>query len=488
MSLGLTHPREEILVAHLELDEVQVVLEVAFLVGQFLVSQISTELLQNFRRGLEIPVHGRMVGVVGTDEAEDHSPAGEQQLEFIDLLVFDLEIRSDAASPVYLAATSGFVDFSLLGILVSGVVVVDVGLVGVISLDEPSAGSVPLGGGEGNPRAVVQGIDRLNQALAKTDFAHQQSAIMVLYGAGHDFGSTGAAGVDEHHQGEQNSPGSSGGFVGLLGARRASVGNQDLLALLQELVRHLDGGLQVPSGVGSQVEDQTLQIRSQLFQALLNFPVGGLVKGVELDVADARAEEEGERNTVVGDLIANDGHIEQFRNSGPVYGDVDHRSLGAPQPFHHGLNIQPFGGTAFNLGDDVPGANAQAVGGRPGNGRDDGGLGIPHGDDDAQPIEIPPLVFPELGELLGVEEVRMGVQRLQHAPQGGVNALLDVDFIGVVLFGQVEHLGVDVDQEFTFAGLGGRLNRPPPKTSNQGGDNDYGRDRGPGTKSLHTHL
>ena len=311
---------------------------------------------------------------------------------------------------------------------------------------------------------------------------------MVLYGPGHDFGSTGAAGVDEHHQGEQNPPGSSGGFVGLLGAWRASIGNQDLLALLQELVRHLDGGLQIPSRVGSQVEDQALQVRPQLFQALLNFLVGGLVESGELDVADARSEEEGERNTVVGDLVANDGHIEQFGDSGAVYGDVDHRSLGAPQPFHHILNVQSVGRIPFNPGDDVPGAYAQPVGGRPGNGRNDGGLGVPDGDDDAQPIEIPPLVFPELGELLGVEEVRMRVQRLQHAPQRGVDALFNVDFVGVVLLGQVQHLGVDVDQVLTVVGLGGRLNRPPPESSNQGGDNDYGRDRGPGTKSVHIHL
>ena len=220
----------------------------------------------------------------------------------------------------------------------------------------------------------------------------------------------------------------------------------------------------------------------------MNFPVGGFVKGVELDIADAGTEEEGERDTVVGDLVANDGEVEQFGDSGPVYGNVDHRSLGPPQLFHDCLNVQSVGRNSFNLGDDVPGADAQSKCGRSGNGRIDGGLGLPHGDNDPQPIEITPLVFPELGKLLGIEEVGMRVQRFQHAAQRGVDALFNIDLVGVVLFGKVEHLGVEVDQVFTQVGLGGRLNRPPPETSNQGGHHDYGHNRGPGTKPLHTHL
>ncbi len=59
--------------------------------------------------------------------------------------------------------------------------------VGIVALNQTSAGRVILGGRQRQAGVLVKRIDGLHQSLAEGGFAHDQAAVMVLNRARHDF-------------------------------------------------------------------------------------------------------------------------------------------------------------------------------------------------------------------------------------------------------------------------------------------------------------
>src|SRR6185312_535694 len=123
-------------------------------------------------------------------EVEERVVNEQCVLEGIGLDWGQFNVRSNSTAAVHGATAVGELNFMvgssvLIGVAVE-VVIVERD-VGVIALNQASAGGVVLGGCKREPSVLRERKNRLHQSLAKGDFARDQAAVVVLNGAGQNF-------------------------------------------------------------------------------------------------------------------------------------------------------------------------------------------------------------------------------------------------------------------------------------------------------------
>ncbi len=147
-------------------------------------------------------------------------------------------------------------------------------------------------------------------------------------------------------------------------------------------------------------------------------------------------------------FVANEIEDQRLGLAVAHHGDFDLRALGALERLGYLVGGPAFGGFAVDRDDLVAGMNAGAERGRVLVGRDHEDLGLAVVilllDDHADAVVVAALVFAQAGVGLGIVEVRVRVEHLQHAGNGpvvdGVIGLVAGDGLGVVLLYQ----GVDI--------------------------------------------
>ena len=97
----------------------------------------------------------------------------------------------------------------------------------------------------------------------------------------------------------------AGGAIDLVREGAAALGDDDL-ALLEELVGHVDGFVEEAAGVAAEVEDEALRSSPELVEGFADFVAGGLDEAGDVDVADAGADQEGEIDRGAGDFVADE--------------------------------------------------------------------------------------------------------------------------------------------------------------------------------------
>ena len=137
-------------------------------------------------------------------------------------------------------------------------------------------------GGESETGILGDGEDGLNEAFAESGFADDQCAIVILQGAGDDFSSRGCVSVDEDDDRELRTFFAVGGTVDLVGEGAAALGDDDL-ALLEELVRGIDGFIEEAAGVAAEIEDEAVDI-AEAVERIANFAAGGLNEAGDVNV------------------------------------------------------------------------------------------------------------------------------------------------------------------------------------------------------------
>ena len=137
--------------------------------------------------------------------------------------------------------------------------------------------------------------------------------------------------------------------------------------------------------------------------------------------------------------------------------------MGAAWAFEHGGDgggVHAVGGFAVDGEDDVAGADAGFVGGGAFEGVEDDDLGLAvwgglRLDGHADAVVLAVLVFAHLGEGLGIVEVGVGIEDVEHAGDGavvdGLVGLVGVEVLGVVLLDE----GVDVGEGVEGVAQGG---------------------------------
>ncbi len=230
------------------------------------------------------------------------------------------------------------------------------------------------------------------------------------------------------------------------------------LAPGEEEVGDLDRGGQGPAGVQPQVEDQAFHSQArELGQRVLELPGRFLAEIPDVDVADAPVEEEGVRDAQERDLLAGDGQVERLVGAVADERDRDVRPLLAAELLHGVVARDRPGRFAVDLGDDVAGQDAQAIS-RP---------ALDRGDDDeifallldlhAHAVILARVVLAHPGEARGVEEVGVGIERVQGALDGGHGQVLLHERLVVALLeeaGDGPGLGQRARPEVFVAGRG----------------------------------
>ena len=115
----------------------------------------------------------------------------------------DLHIRSNSAAAVHGASAVGELDLAVsraLAVFVGTLEIIVVERdVRIVALNQASAGRVVVSGGQSQASIFGERINGLHQAFAKSGFADNQPAIMILNRASHDFRRRSRAAVNQNH-------------------------------------------------------------------------------------------------------------------------------------------------------------------------------------------------------------------------------------------------------------------------------------------------
>ena len=163
----------------------------------------------------------------------------------------------------------------------------------------------------------------------------------------------------------------------------------------------------------------------ELVERVADLAAGGLDEAGDVDVADAGADHEGEIDGGVGDVVADEVEGEWLGGAFAAHGDGDVGALGALEQAGDGGGVHAGGGLAVDGEDDVAGPDAGLIGRaclRRGRGRRLGlavliGLRL---DAHADAVVAAMLVFAHLGEGLGIVEIGVRIEGVEHARDGAV--------------------------------------------------------------------
>src|SRR5438034_470301 len=205
------------------------------------------------------------------------------------------------------------------------------------------------------------------------------------------------------------------GGIGFFRLRPAAM-RYDCLTLPEEPVGHGHALVQETAGIVAQIEHQALDIiLAETFQVLLDLRTSGLVEGLDVHVSDARFYPDGVLYALPGDLVAN--YVEGKRLVIALARDDD-LDLGAAWSFQEIGDFrgrQVLGGLVVHRHDDVTGPDSGLVRRRPGERRNHDSAVIPFRDRHADSVIVALLVFPQELEIARIEEVRVRIERAEHA-------------------------------------------------------------------------
>src|SRR5580704_7417890 len=184
----------------------------------------------------------------------------ERILERIALAGIELHIWHNAAPTIDGAAAVGKFHLAIRGAGFAVVFAIEIIVVkrnvGVVALNQTSAGRVVVSCGERESGIFGQRIDGLHQTLAECGFADDQATVVILNSSGDNFSRGSGAAVDQNHQRIFFAAVAVTRGVALLGRVAAVMGNNQL-TFAQELVGDADTFAEQAAGILTEIENQT---------------------------------------------------------------------------------------------------------------------------------------------------------------------------------------------------------------------------------------
>ena len=292
---------------------------------------------------------------------------------------------------------------------------------------------------------------------------------MVLQGPGDDLGRRRRAPVDQHHNGHAFGHVAGTGVEALRVLGPAGARGNDL-ALVQKHIRDGHGLIQQAARVVAQIEHDALQFVAdfllELGHHLLHALLRLFVEGGHAQVADLPFQARAHGTDL--DNGAGDGDVER-RAPGTADGQTDVGTDAAAHLVDRFGEGQPEHRLAVQMADQVAGLDTGAerrgvVDGR--NHLDQSGL---HGDLDSQAPELAAGLHLHLAEAFGVQVAGMGIQRGQHAGDGGLYQILVAGLLDVIGAHALEDIPEKVEKPVGIRAVFARFCRIGPG-QNQKGD------------------
>ena len=202
-------------------------------------------------------------------------------------------------------------------------------------LDGTAGRRIVAGDGQTNHGAIGHGDGLLHQSFAECPAADDDAPVPILYGPRKDFACRSRGFVYQYDQTSLFKVSASGRFR-FFARLLVSFGVDNQFVFVQELVRQVDGDVEVAAPVPLQVENQMLHsLFSQLLQCLFELVGRRGGEAVELDVAGCLVCHVGGVKAVHRDLPACDFEFNQVGHALAQDFHADFRVFGSSQPFHH---------------------------------------------------------------------------------------------------------------------------------------------------------
>ena len=266
----------------------------------------------------------------------------------------------------------------------------------------------------------------------------------------------------------------------------------DQLSLMQELVRHAHAFVEQAAGILPQIKNQSLQV-AHLVERVRHFMLRGFIETGNVHIADSGLDQEVQVHAVTRNLIAHHCELQRLVRPFAQNRDVDRGSLGPLQQVGHIARAHVVGGLAVHGGDDVARPDAGAIRGRSHKRRNHDHFVVARPHRHSHAVIFPALIFAQQGIRLGIEEIRVRIEHVQHARNGPVvDGLVGVHRLGIVLLHHVIHRG-ELPQAVADVGIspgsGRRIDLLPkydPEKS-AGNKNEYNQEEC-ATRTTHHHF
>src|SRR5579872_603315 len=302
----------------------------------------------------------------------------------------------------------------------------------------------------GQPQCAIlaERDDRLHRALAEGARADQRRALMILQGAGDDFGGRGGAAVNQHdHRLAMREIGAGPRAVALR-LFDVAPARRDDLAAIDESIDDFDRLIEQAAWIVAQIENVAFEIAVagrvvELRHGGLESLVGLLGELGDSDVADVAALDMRtyrlDLDHVAGDLdihrlFLRPAHDLQLNRRIDRAAHLVDRLIEG-----HALNLLVIDG-----GDDVAGKYAGLGGGGVVDRRDDLDQAVLLGDLDAKAAEFALGLNLHLTEALGVHVARMRIERGQHAVDRGFHEFAFVGLLDIVAANFLEDIAKQI--------------------------------------------
>src|SRR5579859_2568647 len=243
----------------------------------------------------------------------------------------------------------------------------------------------------------------------------------------------------------------------------------DELTLLEELVGHANALAEQSAGIAAQVEDESLEI-AELIERIGNFMLRGFVETVDVHVSNTGLDEEVNVDAVTRNFVAHERELHRLLHGFTRDADVNRGALGSLQQVGDVAGAHVFGGFAVDGDDYVTRMNAGLVSGRADERENHDDFVVARADGHTYAVVLATLVFAHERVRLGIKEIGVRIERVQHAWDGAVvYGLVGVHRFGIVLLNQGVHVSelFQAVLDFGIAGHGRLLARALGKQNSQ---------------------
>ena len=323
--------------------------------------------------------------------------------------------------------------------------------------------------------AFTQRDDGLHRSLAEGARAHEERTVVILQRAGDDLRGRGRAAVDQHHQRQLAGDVARLGVEALGVVRPPRLGRDDL-ALVEEIVRHLDGLVEKPTRIVAQVEDDALEPGADLFPDLLHRVLDAvrrlLAERGDADVADLAFGLPAHRLDL--DHRAGQRHVERIA-PGAADGQHDVGVDGAAHPLDRLVQGHALHRLVVERDDEVARLDAGAEGRRVVDRRTPLDEAVLHRALDAEPAELAAGLHLHVAEAFRIHVARMRIKTGQHAVDRRFDQLAVVRFFDIVGAYALEYVAEQVELAVGVRGVVLLLRRSGERRYQQ---EDGGRSRG----------
>ena len=300
-----------------------------------------------------------------------------------------------------------------------------------------------VGYGETHHRAILKLNGALHESLAERAAAYDLPAVLILNGSRYDFGSRSAEFIDQHHHLalEQMTVALSPGFLLRHGA---SLRIDDQVALVEKLVGHLYGSLEIAASILLKVEDEILHaLPLQSLHRLHELIVGGKPETADADVAHLRPNHIIAVNGLHGNLVSHDLENKPLADAAAHHAQLHPCPLGAAEPPHDFLlaHLDACNQRVVDRDDTIAGHDADLLGRAFQDGLNDEQRILHEIELNADAVEGAVQGLRHfLGLLLG--GIRgVGIELLEHSPDGILHELVLVDGVNIeVVHGHLRYL------------------------------------------------